>query len=63
MVGVNGGGTITFDSVTFSVRHAIGLYGEGNADCNLVIKQFSAVSSGTDLHRIRLAAFTLLLYF
>ena len=35
IVEVNGGGTVTSDTVKFSVRHVICLYGEGNTDCNL----------------------------
>jgi hypothetical protein len=64
IVEVNGGGTVTFDSVTFTVWHVISLYGEGNIDCNLIIEQSSAVpvSSGTDLHHIKFATSAILLY-
>lgn len=57
MVGVKSGGTITFGTVTFTVQHVISLHGEGNTDCNLIIKQFVAVSSGTDLHHIKFDTF------
>ena len=62
MVGVKGGGIITFDTVTFAVRRVISLHCEGNTDCNSIIKYFIAISNGTDLHHIKFATFALLLY-
>ena len=62
VVGVKGGKTITFDSVMFTVGHVISLYGKGNTDFNLIIKQFSALFSGTDLYHIKFATFALLPY-
>lgn len=60
VVGVKDNETTTFDSVMFTVGHVISLYGKGNADCNLIIKQFSAVPCGTDLNHIKFATFALL---